>query len=227
MQLSKRLQCLADFVRPGDRIVDVGTDHAYIPIWLLLNGLVTDAIATDIRPGPLLRARSDAEYYGVLDRLRLLQCDGLALIRPEEVDTVLIAGMGGETIIKILSDAPWATQKRLILQPQTKQEELRAWLSSQALAITDARLAYDTGRIYLIWCVGAGEAGHFSGVDAPLLAHRDPLLKPWLEEQIKRLRKRLHGLESAAAPDPARSDPLRKQLEKLEEIYHEVLTWQT
>ena len=227
MQLSKRLQCLADFVRPGDRIVDIGTDHAYIPIWLLLNGIVTDAIATDIRPGPLLRARSDAEYYGVLDRLRLLQCDGLALIRPEEVDTVLIAGMGGETIIKILSDAPWARQKRLILQPQTKRDELRAWLSSQALAITDARLAYDTGRIYLIWCVGAGEADLFSGVDAPLLAHRDPLLKPWLEEQIKRLRKRLHGVEAAAVPDRALSAALSAQLEKLEEIYHEVLTWQT
>ena len=227
MQLSKRLQCIADFVRPGDRIVDVGTDHAYIPIWLLLNGVVTDAIATDIRPGPLLRARSDAEAFGVLDRLRLLQCDGLALTRPEEVDAVLIAGMGGETIIRILADAPWVKDKRLILQPQTKQDELRAWLSSNGLAITDARLAYDTGRIYLVWSVEAGEASPFSGVDAPLLKHRDPLLRPWLEEQIKRLRKRLHGVGAAAVPDKGLSDFLRAQLEKLEEIYHEVLTWQT
>ena len=96
--------------------------------------------------------------------------------------------MGGETIIRILADAPWVKDKRLILQPQTKQDELRAWLSSNGLAIADARLAYDTGRIYLVWRVEAGEASPFCGVDAPLLAHRDPLLKPWLEEQIKRLR---------------------------------------
>ena len=63
MQLSKRLQQIADFIQPGERIVDVGTDHAYIPIWLLLNGIVTDAAATDIRSGPLDRARRDDDAH--------------------------------------------------------------------------------------------------------------------------------------------------------------------
>ena len=226
MQLSKRLQRVADFVRPGDRVVDVGTDHAYIPIWLLLNGKASEASATDIRPGPLERARKDAEYFGVADRLKLTQCDGLAQTLPDAVDTVIIAGLGGETIIAVLSAAPWTTEKRLILQPQTKQQELRDWLSGHGFTIADAALVYDTGRIYLVWLVEAGTMPTFRGVDAPLLAHRDPLLKPYLEEQTKRLRKRLHGLEAAAAPDEAQIAALRRTLDALEEIYREVIEWQ-
>ena len=105
MQLSGRLRRIADFIQPGDRIIDVGTDHAYIPIWLLLQDPGATAVATDIRPGPLERARIDAEYYGVADRLRLLLCDGLALCRPEDADTVVLAGMGGETMAGILAAA--------------------------------------------------------------------------------------------------------------------------
>ena len=227
MQLSKRLQCIADFVLPGDRIVDVGTDHAYIPIWLLQTGRVAAAIATDLRAGPLERARLDAEHAGVADRLQLRLCDGLAGTKAEEVDPVLIAGMGGETILHILAEAPWTKEKRLILQPQTKQEELRSWLGANGYTISDAALAYDTGRIYLVWLVGAGEMPPFSGVDAPLLAHRDALLRPYLDDQIKRLRKRLHGVEAAARPEEALAAELRTQLAALETIYHEVTKWQT
>ncbi len=227
MQLSKRLQRIADFVRDGDRLIDVGTDHAYIPIWLLLNGKVSQAAATDIRSGPLERARIDAAYYGVSDRLRLAQCDGLARFGPEDADTVIIAGMGGETIIGILEAAPWVRQKRLILQPQTKQAELRAYLSSRHCAITDAALVYDAGRIYLVWLVAAGEMPPWCAVDAALLQHRDPLLRPYLDDRMKRLRKRLHGLEAAARRDDETLSILREELSQLETIYHEVSLWQT
>ena len=226
MQLSKRLQRIADFVCPGNRIIDVGTDHAYIPIWLLKNGVVKDAIATDIRSGPLERARLDAEHYGVTPHLKLIQCDGLSLCSPEEVDTIIIAGMGGETIAGILSAAPWAREKRLVLQPQTKHAELRAFLGENGYAVVDAALSYDTGRIYLIWLVGAGEMPPFRGVDSALLLHRDPLLKPYLEDQIKRLRRVSRGVETAADPDGTLAARLREQLAQLEEIYHEVIEWQ-
>ena len=225
MQLSKRLRCIADYVRHGDRVIDVGTDHAYIPIWLLLNGVAAEAAATDIRSGPLERARQDAERYGVSDSLRLAQCDGLALCDPDSVDTVIIAGMGGETIIGILSAAQWVREKRLILQPQTKQDELRAWLADQGYAIIDASLCYDTGRIYLVWLVGTGEMPPFSGVESALLEKRDPLLRPYLDDQIKRLRKRLRGVETAVAPDGELIAKLRGCLTELERIFHEVSTW--
>lgn len=226
MQLSKRLKCIADYVLPGDRVIDVGTDHAYIPIWLLLNHIIEEATATDIRSGPLERARLDAERYGVSEALRLAQCDGLAACDPDSVDTVIIAGMGGETILGILSAAPWVREKRLILQPQTKQDELRCWLAGQGCAIRDASLCDDTGRIYLVWLVEAGEMPQFCGVDTALLNKRDELLRPYLDDQIKRLRKRLRGVEGAAAPDEEMISALRGRLAELEKIYHEVSTWQ-
>lgn len=226
MQLSKRLQRIADFVCPGDRIIDVGTDHAYIPIWLLKNGIVKDAVATDIRPGPLERARLDAEHYGVAPHLKLIQCDGLSLCSPEEVDTIIIAGMGGETIAGILAAAPWAREKRLVLQPQTKQAELRAFLGENGYAVVDAALSYDTGRIYLIWLVTAGEMRPFQGVDGALLDRHDPLLRPYLDDQIKRLRKRLRGVESAVCPDEMLTASLRNELSQLEITYDEVIQWQ-
>ena len=226
MQLSGRLQRIAEFIRPGDRIIDVGTDHAYIPIWLLLQNPSATAIATDIRSGPLERARADADYYGVADRLTLLLCDGLSLCTPADADTIILAGMGGETMIGILSAAPWALGKRLILQPQTKQDELRAWLGDNGYAIRDAALAYDTGRIYLVWYVEAGEMPPFRGVDSALLLRRDPLLKPWLSEQIKRLRKRLNGVQQSREKKAELTEALQCELEALEKIYREVETWQ-
>ena len=134
--------------------------------------------------------------------------------------------MGGETIIGILSSAPWTREKRLILQPQTKQEELREWLRANGFTISDAALVYDTGRIYLVWLVGQGEMPPFCGVDAPLITHRDALLKPYLEEQIKRLRKRIHGEEQASQPNPLQTASLRARLNELEELYREVIKWQ-
>ncbi len=228
MALSKRLQQIADFIPPGAHIIDVGTDHAYIPIRLLLDDPGATAVATDIRPGPLQRARTDAEYYGVADRLTLLLGDGLTPCTPDSGDTVIRAGMGGETMIGILSAAPWAKEKRLILQPQTKIEELRDWLASEGYAIRDAALAHDTGRLYLVWYVEAGEMpALIHGVDSALIQRRDPLLKPYLEDQIKRLRKRMNGVLHAKEQQKALSETLRDALQEMETLYQEVCTWQS
>ena len=226
MLLSKRLQCIADYIRPGDRIIDVGTDHAYIPIWLLLKEPGAAAIATDIRSGPLSRAKADAEYFGVADRLTLLQCDGLKLCSPDSVDTVILAGMGGETMISILEAAPWTIRKRLILQPQTKQAELRDWLAAHGYAIKDASLVHDNGRLYLVWLAEEGKMPPFYGVDEALLRKRDALLKPYLEEQIKRLRKQLNGVSHARHEGEGLGNKLFAELSELETVYREVKTWQ-
>ena len=89
----------------GTRLADIGTDHAYLPVWLVLEGRVASAIASDLRPGPLQRAKETAKTYGTEIDCRL--CNGLTCITPDEVDTIVIAGMGGETIAAILSAAPW------------------------------------------------------------------------------------------------------------------------
>ena len=226
MVLSKRLRQIADFIPHGAHIIDVGTDHAYIPIRLLLDDPGATAVATDIRPGPLQRARTDAEYYGVSDRLTLLLGDGLAPCTPDSGDTVILAGMGGETMIGILSAAPWAKEKQLILQPQTKIEELRNWLASNGYGIFDAALVHDTGRLYLVWYVKAGEMPALvHGVDSALVRRRDPLMKPYLEDQIKRIRKRLNGVLHAKKRQETLAKTLEDSLQEMETLYQEASTW--
>ena len=102
LQLQPRLQCIASLVQKGARLADVGTDHGYLPVYLLQEGTIERAIASDINALPLDHARATAEEYGVTEKIDFRLCPGLAFIRADECDTVAIAGMGGETILGIL-----------------------------------------------------------------------------------------------------------------------------
>ena len=226
IRLSPRLQCIADYVLPGSCVMDVGTDHAYIPIWLLQNGISTTAYASDLRRGPLENAAKDADAAGVSESLCLQLCDGLSQCPQDTVDTIIIAGMGGETIRDILASAPWTTAKRLILQPQTKFYELRSFLSENGFRMEDASLVYDTGRIYRVWLIGAGASEDSGWIEAPLLRKQDPLLKPYTEDLIKRLRSQIQGLERASTRDPALLQQLRSELAEYIRIHKEAESWQ-
>lgn len=225
LTLSPRLACIAGFVPQGSTAVDVGTDHAYIPIWLLQSGISERAYATDIKPGPLRNAETDAARAGVSDQLTLYLCDGLALCPPEAVDTVLLAGMGGETMMNILDAAPWALEKRLILQPQTKLCELRLWLRDHGLGVLDASLVHDAGRIYLVWLVGKAAMTGVGPVDPPLIEKRDPLLKAYTDEWIKRHLKQIQGLEIAKNGDSLLLARLKAELDELKRINREAAEW--
>ena len=186
LQLQPRLRLLADMVPQGARLADIGTDHGYLPVWLIQQGRIASAIAADIGPEPLAHARRTAEEYGAALDLRL--CDGLRGIAPHEADTVVIAGMGGETIIQILTDSPWPRTSgcTLLLQPQTKVELLRRWISENGYVCRDERLVWDT----------AGES--FTPDEARLYGglhlEGDPLYGDYLDAQLRRLRRRLEGL---------------------------------
>ncbi|MDD6174974.1 MAG: class I SAM-dependent methyltransferase [Firmicutes bacterium] len=151
-QLNPRLKAAAEFVRRGKKFVDIGTDHAYLPIWLLKSGTCPQAIATDLREGPILRATHNAFRYRVQNRLVLRQCDGLAAVAPEEADDIAIAGMGGELIARIIEQAPWVReeQKRLILQPMTAAEELRRYLRRNGFSILQERAVRDGDHVYTV-----------------------------------------------------------------------------
>ena len=123
LELQPRLQLLAELVPDGAKLADVGTDHGYLPVALLQQGKIQRAIATDIGEEPLQHARRTAEEYGLSESVDFRLCDGLNGMMPDEADTIVIAGMGGETIIEILKNAPWTRQKTLLLQPMTKPEE--------------------------------------------------------------------------------------------------------
>ena len=137
MELSPRLRSVAELVPRGARFADVGTDHAYLPVWLLQRGVISRAVVSDLRQGPLDRARSTAEKYGLTGRMDFRLCDGLSAIRPDEADTIAIAGMGGETVAAILAAAPWIWERDclLLLQPMSAQPVLRQWLQAHGYAI--------------------------------------------------------------------------------------------
>ena len=225
--LSPRLARLAAWVTPGSVVIDVGTDHAYIPIWLLQSGLSPRAYASDIKAGPLRNAAAGARRCGVEARLTLYLCDGLSACAPDSVDTVLIAGMGGETIQGILAAAPWALDKRLIVQAQTKQESLRRWLGAQGMTVLDAALVHDAGRIYVCWLLGRGKLrGADWPLDPVLVEKKDPLLRAYTEERIKRTLRQLQGMEQGKATDSAALEEVRRTLSALRELHREAETWQ-
>ena len=137
VELTPRLRSVAELVPRGARFADVGTDHAYLPVWLLQQGRITGAVASDLRPGPLERARGTAEKYGLTGRMDFRLCDGLSGIQPDEVNTIAMAGMGGETIAAILAAAPWTWEREclLLLQPMSAQPFLRRHLRAGSCAL--------------------------------------------------------------------------------------------
>ena len=202
MDLSPRLQGIADQVPAGARFADVGTDHGYLPVWLLLQGRIQHAIASDLRAGPLQRARETAAQYGTAAQMDFRLCDGLAGIAPDEVDTIAIAGMGGETIAMILAAAPWTRQCRLLRQPMTAGEDLRQWLGENGYRINSERIACEGKRYYTILNVTGGAMP--AQTPAELWVGRqssDVLRAPWLDYMLAKVNRQLEGHRAAAVPD--------------------------
>ena len=151
-ELDKRLQAVASFVRPGSRVADIGTDHAYLPVWLVRQGICPAAIASDLNAGPLRTARGTVETAGLADRIALRLGNGLDTVHPGEVEDIVIAGMGGETIASILDAAPWVKDSglRVILQPMTRAEDLRRWLLYNGFTVDRERYIQDGRRRYIV-----------------------------------------------------------------------------
>ena len=149
--LSRRLAVCAGLVCPGERVADIGCDHGYLAIHLLLNGAARSVIAADIKEGPLQSAIRNAEKYGVRDRIRFCLSDGVQSI-PRDFDVMVCAGMGGDTMISILEAAPWLKSDayRLILQCQSKTPMLRRFLSEQGWRITEESVIRDGKFLYTV-----------------------------------------------------------------------------
>ncbi len=150
--LGGRLRLCASMVRPGAALADVGTDHAYLPIWLAKQGLISRAIAADIKLGPLQKAQINMGRYQVRNLVSARLSDGLDSIFPSEVNDIVIAGMGGEMIIRIIAAASWLKdeQKHLILQPMTSAEQLRVFLAEQGFVILAEQAVTEEGRVYSV-----------------------------------------------------------------------------
>lgn len=219
IELSPRLRLAADLVPQGARLADVGTDHAYLPACLLLEGKIPWAIAADLRQGPLNRARETARQYGCGDKMAFRLCNGLAGIRPDEVDAVVIAGMGGETIAQILEAAPWVWKEKipLVLQPMSSLPELRTWLGQHGYAIAREQLAREGETLYVVMQVTAGEMGpQTPGQLWVGRQSRDPLRGEYLEQQERKLRRAVDGMAKSLGEET------QQRRRELEAVLHEI-----
>lgn len=206
--LEARLALCASMVRPGAALADVGTDHAYLPVWLVKNGVVPRAVASDVRPGPLERAKRNIERYGVSGAVETRLCDGLDGIRPEEADDVVIAGMGGLLMAEIIERTAWLKDehKRLILQPMTREEELRRSLFKNGFSVLCEQAVLEGRHVYTVMLCGWERPSRPLDELFPyigLLKANTPAGQAYLRREQKRLQNRATGLLARGNADEA------------------------
>ena len=148
--LSKRLSMVAGMVIGGSSCVDIGTDHAYLPVYLVQKGVIDSCIASDICAGPLKNAKKTIQRYGLSDKITLRLTPGLSGFTADECNEIIIAGMGGTVIAEILESAPFIKNEsiHLILQPQSHSVDVRRWLCKNGFSIEYECVCEDSGRIY-------------------------------------------------------------------------------
>ena len=226
LPLSPRLLTCCNYVNQGDRIADIGCDHGYLSIHLLQSGISPRVIAADINEQPLQSAMRNALKYGVRDKIRFCLSDGVKSI-PRDFDALVCAGMGGDTMISILSSAPWlkSPQYRLILQCQSKTPMLRKWLWEQGWQISRETLVKDGKFVYSVMEVvyapeSSAEPWHWY-ISLPLLRERHPLLMEYYQRIRQGLRLQVDGLRRINSPELAQQELLLSQIEVLEAQIHD------
>ena len=210
MKLSERMQACADLVKPGSRVADIGTDHGYLPIYLLQSGICPEVTAADLREKPLETARNNARAAGVEPKLHFVLSDGLKNISLEQIDTVICAGMGGDLIAQILSDGAEARDSRLqlILQPQSSVSDLRCFLGRNGFRILREIMAEDAGFIYTVMEVQwTGAADTLLSVGACFIPQGETKrtgarYHRYMERVLHNTEKTVAGLRRAKKPNP-------------------------
>ena len=175
-KLSKRLVVCAKFVPEGSLFADIGTDHAYLPIWLIKNNIVKKAIACDINAEPLLSAKNNAVKHKT--EIKTLISDGFSALTKEDFDCANIAGMGGDLIVKILENCDFIKEKTLVLQPMSKAYKLREYLCKNGFVILKEEAVLDKGKIYSVMFVKHKEllcSADIKGINAKIFYYMGAL----------------------------------------------------
>ena len=156
INISNRLKCVASLVNKGARVADIGTDHAYLPIYLVQNGISNKVYACDVRKEPLRRAQLHIDEYGLSDKITTQLCDGLKGINKGDVDTVTICGMGGKLMKSILQAGidKLGYNTQLVLSAQSELRDFRAYLLEAGIDIKSEHILLEDGKYYFIFdCV--------------------------------------------------------------------------
>ncbi|PAB58910.1 tRNA (adenine(22)-N(1))-methyltransferase [Anaeromicrobium sediminis] len=225
MKLTKRLDKIAKFVKEGAKIADIGTDHAYIPVYLAEKNIVNKAIACDVNEGPLNIAKKNIKENELEDKIETRIGSGLKPLKMGEVDTAIIAGMGGLLISTILEESIEIAKSldRLILQPMVAQEELRIWLNENGFTIEKEALVKDEGKMYEVIVAKVGheyiEDSIYFDVGIKLIEDNDPLLKEFVTNKIAKYEKLLYNLSKQKSFEEDEKYIIHKEkLKKLKEV---------
>ena len=225
LPLSDRLLACCSFIRPGDRVADIGCDHGYLGIHLLKTGIARSVIAADVNEGPLQSAMRNAVKFGVRDKMRFYLSDGVRNI-PQDFDVMVCAGMGADTIMSILSAAPWLrdSRYRIILQCQSKRPELRQWLYDAGFRINRETLAKDGKFVYSIMELVCDPVHAITPaqtyITPRLLGDNHPLLPEYYERVLHGVRLTVDGMKRSGNDQLSIYEMILSDLEKLkEQIY--------
>jgi len=200
MNIGDRLEAIGKLVPQGCVLADIGTDHAYLPVWLLEQGKIASTIAGDIAEGPCLAAKNTVSMHGMKGKVEVRLGSGLKVLQAGEADCIAIAGMGASTMIEILeADMPLAVEaKRLVLQPMAGAASLRKWLIQNGWHIVAEDLVADGRHLYEIMAVERGESEAFSDavleIGPSLIEAKHPLLAQQFARQINNYKKLLANM---------------------------------
>lgn len=223
MNIGARLEAIGRLVPRNVSIADIGTDHAYLPAWLAERDLIIKAVAGDITEGPCAAARNTVSLYGLNDKIEVRKGNGLAIIKPGEVDVIIIAGMGAGTMIEILEAEMKTAQeaRQLILQPMAGAPSLRRWANSNGWQIEDEMLVEEGRHLYEIMVLKRGYEKAASTVayeiGPRLFEKRPPLFKKHLAKICGQYQKMLLNMQrSAEARQSAKYQEIQAISQELE-----------
>ncbi|EGT0694271.1 class I SAM-dependent methyltransferase [Clostridium perfringens] len=225
MELSKRLKRIAEHVDKCESVADIGTDHGYIPIYLVKEGICKKAIASDINKGPIEKAKVNVAFEGVSNKIKCLLGPGLNPLKVGEVNGVILAGMGGNLTRDILLADMEKVKKYdfIILQPAQNPEVLREFLYKNDYEIIDEDLIKDEGRFYELFKVKYNENSEKLVFEdeleyevSPLLREKNhPLFKEFIEEKINRCETILSFIKEDTESAKKRKSDLEEKINKL------------
>lgn len=223
MELSKRLKAVAGLVTEGASVADIGTDHGYVPIWLIQSGRVAKVIAMDVNEGPLERARGHIRSKRLENVIFTRKSDGLQALHVGEADTMIAAGMGGGLVIRILEDSPEITAdlKEFILQPQSEIHKVREYLNRHGYRSVEEDMVEEDGKYYPMMKLVHGEEAPYSQEELYygrlLLKKKNPVLYQFLQREHslkKGIADRLGDQTGKGAE--SRQKELQDELERIE-----------
>lgn len=214
IEISRRLQAIAGLVTIGNRVADIGSDHGFLPVYLIQRGISPQCIAGEVNKGPWESAFKQVQRVGLSNQIEVRLGDGLAVIEPGEVDTICIAGMGGSLISKILTDGKEKLMgvSELVLQPNVGEQVVRSWLQKENWELVDEQIIEEDGIIYeILRAIPGNGKKPYEGKERKeeellqlgpcLWENASPLLmKKWESELIKQ-QNILRQLEKSNSPD--------------------------